>query len=158
MNNDYTLILQKLTGRLKKKKAKDIMTKDVITVGKDDNLTDVAELMIQKRISGFPVIENEKIIGIITTNDLFMIMDIIKTGEVLKDSSDIDYIQPKVSFTMSTEIVSVSPETSLDEIITLMKYRNIHTLPVISRDRLTGIIGRRDVFKCFYNEIRDLIS
>lgn len=157
MKKDNTLNLQKLTERLKQIKAKDIMTKEVITVSKDDTLAEVAELMIVKRISGFPVLENDKIIGIITANDLFMVMDMIKTGEVLQNNN-VDYSHPKVSFAMSTDIVTVSPEGNLDEIIALMKYRNIHTLPVTSQDKLIGVIGRRDVFKSFYCAIRDLIN
>lgn len=156
MNNYKSLNLDELTARLKQIKAKDIMTKEVITVKKEDTLADVAELMISKRISGFPVLENNEIIGIITANDLFLVMDMIKTGEILKNNSS-DYSQPKVSFAMSTEVITVSPEGNLDEIIALMKYRNIHTLPVTSQNKLVGVIGRRDVFKNFYCVVRDLI-
>lgn len=156
MNNHKSLNLEKLTEQLKQIKAKDIMTKEVITVKKEDTLAEVAELMISKRISGFPVLENDEIIGIITTNDLFLVMDMIKTGEILKDNN-IDYSQPKVSFAMSTEVITVSPEGNLNEIIALMKYRNIHTLPVTSQNKLVGVIGRRDVFKNFYSVVRDLI-
>ncbi len=157
MAENNSLSLTKLMERLKQIKAKDIMTEDVITVRKDDTLTDVAKLMITKRISGFPVIENDKIIGIITANDLFLVMDMIKAGEVLKDNGT-DYSQPRVSFAMSTEIITVNPEGTLDDIISLMKYRNIHTLPVVSQNKLVGVIGRRDVFRSFYGAIRDLIS
>ncbi|MDD3656165.1 MAG: CBS domain-containing protein [Atribacterota bacterium] len=156
MTRIHSFNLQKLAERLKQIKAKDIMTEDVVIVKKDDTLADVAELMIDKRISGFPVLENDEIIGIITANDLFLVMDMIKTGEVLKNNSA-DYSQPKVSFAMSTEIITVSPEGNLDEIIALMKYRNIHTLPVTTQNKLVGVIGRRDVFKSFYCAIRDLI-
>lgn len=156
MNNYKSLNLDELTARLKQIKAKDIMTKEVITVNKEDTLADVAELMISKRISGFPVLEDNEIIGIITANDLFLVMDMIKTGEILKNNSS-NYSQPKVSFAMSTEVITVSPEGNLDEIIGLMKYRNIHTLPVTSQNKLVGVIGRRDVFKNFYCVVRDLI-
>ena len=156
MVENNSLSLTKLIERLKQIKAKDIMTADVITVKKDDSLTDVAELMIKNRISGFPVLEDDVIIGIITANDLFLVMDMIKTGEVLKDN-ETDYSRPKVSFAMSTEVISINPEGSLDEIISLMKYRNIHTLPVTFQNKLVGVIGRRDIFKSFYCAIRDLI-
>lgn len=156
MSNYKSLNLDELTARLKQIKAKDIMTKEVITVKKEDTLADVAELMISKRISGFPVLENNEIIGIITANDLFLVMDMIKTGEILKNNGS-NYSQPKVSFAMSTEVITVSPEGNLDEIIALMKYRNIHTLPVTSQNKLVGVIGRRDIFKNFYCVVRDLI-
>jgi CBS domain-containing protein len=153
MKDDKTLDLQKLTKRLKEIKAKDIMTKDVITVTKDETLADIAELMISKRISGFPVLENDKIIGIITADDLFLVMDMIKTGEIPENNCE--SCSPKANFAMSTEAITVSPETNLDEIIALMKYRNIHTLPITSQNKLVGVIGRRDVFKCFYFAVKD---
>ena len=152
MKNDKTLNLQKLTEKLKQIKAKDIMTRDVLTVAKDETLADVAGLMINKRISGFPVLEDDKIIGIITANDLFLVMDMIKTGEIPENNCQ--SCSPKVSFAMSTEAITVSPETNLDEIIALMKYRNIHTLPITSHDKLVGVIGRRDVFKSFYLAVK----
>lgn len=156
MSNKH-LNLEKLTEQLKQIRAKDMMSDEVITVKKDDSLAEVAELMIKKRISGFPVLENGEIIGIITSNDLFLVMDMIKTGELLQND-DTDSSQPSVNFAMSTDIVTVNPETNLDEIISLMKYRNIHTLPVMSQNKLVGVIGRRDIFKSFYDVIRDLIK
>ncbi|HPK87270.1 MAG TPA: CBS domain-containing protein [Atribacterota bacterium] len=156
MSNKH-LDLEKLTGQLKQIRAKDMMSDEVITVKKDDSLAEVAELMIKKRISGFPVLENGEIIGIITSNDLFLVMDMIKTGELLQND-DTYSSQPSVNFAMSTNIVTVNPETNLDEIISLMKYRNIHTLPVMSQNKLVGVIGRRDIFKSFYDVIRNLIK
>lgn len=152
-NNTYTL--QELTDRLKRIKAKDIMTKDVITVKKDDTLDDVAEMMINKRISGFPVLANNKIIGIISADDLFLVMDMIKTGEVLKNNSAKNSL-PKVSFAMSTEVITASPESDLDEIIALMKYRNVRTLPITIENKMVGIIGRRDVFNNFYCTLKGI--
>jgi len=58
MKNKKIFTLKELTDNLKQIQAKDIMTKEVITVTKDDTLDEVAELMINKRISGFPVIED----------------------------------------------------------------------------------------------------
>jgi CBS domain-containing protein len=155
MKNKKIFTLKELTDNLKQIQAKDIMTKEVITVTKDDTLDEVAELMINKRISGFPVIENGKIIGTITSDDLFMVMDMIKTGEVLKDNST-DHTLPKVSFAISTEVITVSPTANLDEIISLMKYRNVRTLPVVSKNEIVGIIGRRDVYINFYCTLKGI--
>ena len=153
MKNNTPLNLQELTDKLKQIKAKDIMTKDVITVKKNESLADVAELMIKKRISGFPVLENDQIIGIITANDLFLVMDMIKTGEI--PNSQCEGCSPEVSFAMSTEIITSNPETHLDEIIALMKYRNVHTLPIVNNHKLVGVIDRRDVFQYFYRAVKE---
>jgi CBS domain-containing protein len=155
MKEDNTFTLQELTDKLIQIKAKDIMTEDVITVKKDNTLDDVAEMMINKRISGFPVLEKNEIIGIITADDLFLVMDMIKTGEVLKNNSAKNSL-PKVSFAMSTQVFTVNPEANLNEIIALMKYRNVHTLPVVNKNELIGVIGRRDVFKSFYCALKGI--
>ncbi|MDD4363552.1 MAG: CBS domain-containing protein, partial [Atribacterota bacterium] len=155
LTNQKTFSLQELTENLKQIRAKNIMTKEVITVKKEDTLDDIAELMIEKRISGFPVMENNKIIGIITTNDLFLVMDMIKTGEILRENSP-DNTLPKVRYVMSTEVVTADPDSNLDEIIALMKYRNIHTLPIVENNQLVGVIGRRDVFKNFYCTVKGI--
>jgi len=84
-----------------------------------------------------------------------MVMDMIKTGEVLKDNST-EYALPKVSFAISTEVISVSPTANLDEIISLMKYRNVRTLPVVSKNEIVGIIGRRDVYINFYCTLKGI--
>lgn len=157
MKNNNQFTLKKLTIDLKKIKAKDIMTREVITVNKNETLDNVAKLMIDKRISGFPVLEDDNLVGIITANDLFMVMDMIKTGETIKNNNS-DGALPKVSYAMSTEIITVSPQANLDKIIALMKYRNVHTLPVLSGKKMVGIIGRRDVYKNFYCTVQGICS
>ena len=149
------LNLNELTESLKQIKAKDIMTKEVVTVKKNKTLDEVAEIMINKRISGFPVLEDDNIIGIITADDLFLVMDMIKTGEILKNNSTGNSF-PTVNTVMSTDVFTVTPEGNLDEIIALMKYHNVHTLPVVSKNKLVGVIGRRDVFNNFYCALRGI--
>ena len=63
---------------------------------------------------------------------------------------------PRVAFAMSTVVTSVSPRTTLDEIIVLMKFRNQHTLPVVEKGKMLGVIGKRDVFRCFYAALASL--
>ncbi|UCD16032.1 MAG: CBS domain-containing protein [Candidatus Omnitrophota bacterium] len=147
--------LNELTRRLKSIKAKDIMTKDVITTTEDTLLSDIAQIMIKSRISGLPVVRKKKVVGIITASDLFIVMDMIKSGDVVENHKT-GAANPTVKFAMSTEVNKIKKSTSLDEIIILMKYRNAHTLPVVEESKLVGVIGRRDVFKNFYAVMKDL--
>jgi CBS domain-containing protein len=147
--------LSDLTERLKAIKANDIMTKEVITTTQDTLLAEIAQIMIKERISGLPVMNNKgKIVGIITAGDLFLVMDMIKSGDVYQ--TDIEAIYPTVKFAMSTEVVKIKKNTTLEEIIVLMKYKNAHTLPVYEKDKIVGVVGRRDVFKSFYGAMKDL--
>ncbi|MBU1121700.1 MAG: CBS domain-containing protein [Candidatus Omnitrophota bacterium] len=145
-----------LTKRLKSIKAKDIMTKDVITTTENATLSDISHIMIKSRISGLPVIgKKSKIVGMITAADLFMVMDMIKSGDVV-ENHETPAATPTVKFAMSTEVTKIRRNTSLDEIIVLMKYRNAHTLPVVEENKLVGVVGRRDVFKNFYAAMKDI--
>ena len=110
--------------------------------------------MIKKRISGLPVAaENGDLVGMITATDLFTLIDIIRSGSV-KESA----LNPKVSFAMSARIISIEKTTTLDEIITTMKRKNIHTIPVCENGKMVGVVGRRDVFKNFYNAAQSITA
>jgi len=145
-----------LTRKLESIVAKDIMTKDVITTTEDAHLADLAATMVDSRVSGLPVVNGEgKLTGVVTATDLFIIMDMIKTGDVIEDG-EMAVKNPTVKFAMSTEISKIEKNTTLKDIIALMKYKNKHTLPVFEKDKIVGVIGRRDVFKAFYAIVKEL--
>ncbi len=145
-----------LTKKLKAIKAEDIMTKNIITTTEDTTLVDIAQMMIRDRISGVPVVgKTGKIMGVITATDLFVVMDMIKSGDIVEGEKKAVF-NPTVRFAMSTEVVKIKPTTTLEEIITIMKYKNVHTLPVFKGDDAVGVIGRRDVFKNFYSAVASL--
>lgn len=148
--------MNQLTKRLRAIKAKDIMTEYVITTTENANLAEVAEIMIKARISGLLVVNKKgRITGVITATDLFIVMDMIKSGDVVKNRT-IAISRPTVKFAMSTEVVKIKKNTTLDKIINIMQYKNIHTLPVFEGNKMIGVIGRRDVFKNFYALEKDL--
>ncbi|MFC1754597.1 CBS domain-containing protein [Thermoproteota archaeon] len=136
--------------KLKKLKARDIMSKFAITVREDMRLVEVAHLMMRFKISGLPVISKEgKIVGIITATDLFRTMG-EATQESLSSGSLSDRSKP-TSEVMTREVCTVEKEATLSEIILTMCTKNIHTLPVVEGDEIIGIIGRRDVINSFYS-------
>lgn len=156
MNNNIRQELKSLTKKLKSIKASDIMTKKVVTTTEAENLADIAKLMIKVRISGLPVLgRRNKLIGIITATDLFLVMDMIKSGDIVTDEMRA-ISNPAVKFAMSTHMVKIKRNTTLEKIISIMKYKNICTLPVVENKRLIGIIGRRDVLKNFYSVVKNL--
>ena len=148
--------LSVLTKKLDSIKAKEVMTVNVLTTSQDATLVDIAHLMIEDRISGLPVLDKGgKVVGVITATDLFIVMDMIKSGDIVEGEKKA-VSNPTVKFAMSTEIVKITPETTLSEIIALMKYKNVHTLPVFKGDKMVGVIGRRDVLRNFYAAIEEL--
>ena len=145
-----------LKKRLKSIKAKDIMTKNVLTIKEDKHLSKAVKIMIKKRVSGLPVTNKKgKLTGLIGDHDLFLVMDMIESGNVIQQNSS-TILDPKVSYAMSKEPITIKKTTSLDEIISIMKYKNVFSLPVIQGRKITGIVGRKDVYQTFYNIVSNL--
>ncbi len=140
-------------------KAKDIMTADVITVKPDETIEDLARLLIEHKISGAPVVDDDgHIIGVVTEHDLikknkrFHIPTIIRLFDAyfLLDSNKVeDEIKKMVAITVdeicNKKVVSLTEETTLEDIATIMDEQNIHLLPVLRDNKVVGIVGKADV-------------
>src|ERR671913_109144 len=108
--------------------AKDIMTKDVITVSPTATKRDLAMTLIKNQISGAPVAgRNGKIIGVVSEADI-----------VAKRGKDVKTL-------MSKNIISVSEETAVEDIARLMTTHRIKRLPVMRGSEVVGIVSRADI-------------
>ncbi len=142
--------------------AQDIMTSTVITVAEDANVRELAALFLSNNISGAPVVNGQgKVIGVVTESDLIFqnkkvhlptavaILDAFlfleSPGKTEKELKKI--AASRVGDICSRELISVTPETGLDELATLMAEKKVHTLPVMEGDTLVGIIGKSDIIR-----------
>jgi CBS domain-containing protein len=108
--------------------AKDIMTRDIITVSPSMSVKNLAMALIKNQISGAPVAgKNGKIVGVVSEADL-----IAKSGKDVKSI-------------MSKKIISVSEDTSVEEIARLMTAHTIKRLPVMKDGAIVGIVSRADL-------------
>ena len=108
--------------------AKDIMTRDVITVTPTMTVKALAMTLIKNQISGAPVADkNGKIVGVVSESDI-----VAKKGK-------------QVSAIMSKNIVSVDEETPVEEIARTMTTYHIKRLPVMSASKVVGIVSRADI-------------
>ncbi len=142
-------------------KAKDIMTRDVITVKKTTTLRELASIIMQNHISGTPVVDDKgKLQGIVTENDLISqnrrlnIPTILRLFDAFiplgtsKLENEIKRISAStVEDIYIKEVVTVDEETPLENIATIMAEKKIHLLPVIKEGELVGIIGKKDIIK-----------
>ena len=148
-------------------KAKDIMNKNVITVTKDTSVDALGRLFIEKNISGAPVLNADKtLFGIVTENDLINqnkrlhIPTMIRLFDALIPLGGFSDVEEeirrmsasKVSEICSREVVTVSPDASLQDIATTMSDKGIHLLPVVSEGTIVGIIGKIDIIKGILGE------
>jgi len=143
-------------------KARDIMTKDVVTVSPDTEITQAAKLLLENHFNGLPVVdESGKLIGIICQNDLIVqqkriplpslftffdgLIPLTSYRSLEKEVEKI--VATTVSQAMTLDPITIEPDASLEDIATIMVNNNIHTLPVLDRDRLVGVIGKEDVLR-----------
>jgi CBS domain-containing protein len=108
--------------------AKDIMTRDIITVSPTMTVKSLAMTLIKNQISGAPVAGKDgKIIGVVSEADI-----------VAKKGKDVRTI-------MSKKIISVSEDTAVEEIAQLMTTHSIKRLPVMNGAKIVGIVSRADI-------------
>lgn len=142
--------------------AKDIMTTDVITALPEQDVLATAKTMIENKINGLPVVDDQGLlIGIITQSDLitqqktmrlpsvFTILDgLVPMTSTRQFEDEIRKMSAlKVEDAMTKKVVSVAPDTSVNEVATIMVERKFHTLPVVDRGKLVGVLGKEDVLK-----------
>ena len=128
-------------------KVKDIMVKDVITIGKDDSFYDIVELFSEKKISGAPVTEGDNPIGMVSESDIMrfitnkQLIPMMEHGS--KEMKDKASLQAK--HFMSKKLVFVKPGDNLSEVLKIMNDKDINRVPVVEKGKLKGIITRADI-------------
>jgi CBS-domain-containing membrane protein len=147
-------------------KAKDIMTKDVITVKPATTVEDFARILMKHGISGAPVLDdNENLMGMVTENDLIRKNSRLHIPTVLRlfdafitiGTSKLEVEIKKMASSTVGEIctrnvITVSDETSMEDVATTMTEKNVHLLPVLKEGKLVGIIGKKDLIKGIVGE------
>ncbi len=142
--------------------AQDIMTREVITVKESATVRELAALLLTSNISGAPVVnEADQVIGVVTESDLIFqnkkvhlpaAFALLDAFVFLERPGKMEQELKKMAGSRGGDIctrnpVSVTPETELEELATLMAEKNIHTLPVMAGGRLVGVIGKSDIIR-----------
>ncbi|MBI9074115.1 MAG: CBS domain-containing protein [Desulfatibacillum sp.] len=143
-------------------KVSDIMTTKVFSLTPDTDISEAAKLLLEKRINGAPVVDkNGKVVGILCQSDLiaqqkrfpvpsvFTLLDgVFSLGSSKALEKEVEKMAAfKVSQAMTEDPVTVTPDTLLDEVASLMVDKKLHTLPVVESGKLVGIVGKEDVLR-----------
>ena len=143
-------------------KAKDIMTKNPLTVSPETEITQAAIILMEKGINGLPVLDKKgKLVGIICQSDLIAQQMSIPIPSVftlldgffpLASTKRMDKAVQKIAATtvahaMTPDPVTIGLDTSIEEISGLMVEKNFHTLPVVDGGRLVGVVGKEDILR-----------
>ena len=143
-------------------KANNIMTKKIVTVSPETEITTAAKLMFKHHFNGLPIVDEAgRLLGIICQDDLiiqqkkvplpsfFTLLDgIIPLVSYKKIEKEVEkMVATTVAQAMTSNPITVGPETSLEDIATLMLKHNVHTLPVLEQNKLVGVIGKEDILR-----------
>ena len=142
--------------------ASDIMETNIICITPDTEITRAVEVLLNNHINGAPVVDTqEEVVGILCQSDLIFqqkdipippIFTILDGLFPLSSSKKLDEEFKKMSATrveqaMVTKVTSVTPNTPVSEIASLMVEKHFHTIPVVDNNKLVGIIGKEDILK-----------
>lgn len=152
---------------------KDIMLTEVVRFSPDLSIDVLEQELLNDRIGGAPVIEKDKVIGVVCRSDIVKRLAIEQVYAIMaydfyespayisKDGLDVDVIgnlvgqrieHLKVRDIMTSSIISVTPTQTLQEAADLMLEKKIHRLLVIEDDKLVGVISATDFVRLYSNQ------
>lgn len=139
--------------------ASGIMTRDVISVGPETPVREIATMMLERRISGLPVVDGERrVLGIVSEGDLIRRPE-IETDHPAKgwlslflsdEERSRDFVKSHgrvAREVMTKPATCVAPETPLDEVVRLMERHRVKRLPVVENGKLAGLVTRTDLLR-----------
>ncbi len=148
-------------------KVKDIMTKRVLTVGPDTLVKDAVALLAEKDISGVPVLDDGKLVGIFSESDILRSIKMTKKDlrlvypsvsplgiafqedvtqrEILEAYGEAGMLP--VKDVMTKQVITIDPEMTINDAIVRMRDNAINRLPVLDKGALVGIVTRGDIIK-----------
>jgi CBS domain-containing protein len=146
--------------------ASDIMTSPVKTIGPEATIEEAIALLLETRVSGLPVADADgKLVGLVSEGDFLhraelgtakrkprWIEFLLGPGEIAES-----YVMShgrKVHDVMTRDVATVGESASINEIVEVMERRKVKRLPVVSGDRLVGIITRADLLRTLSKAVR----
>lgn len=123
----------------------EIMTRDVISVEKGDDLMEIRETLETRNFHHLVVLQEEEVCGIISFNDL---------TRAIRPFVEVDEGMPRLSLTaediMTPDPITIDPEDSIGLAADVILTNRLHALPVTKKGKLQGIVTSHDILKyCF---------
>ena len=125
-----------------------IMTKELITLTLDDTLYAAEKRMKKNHIRHMPVVQGDKLIGLISLSDLQRVSFIDAYGKEGTEDTPI-YNMLDIKDLMIKKPLTASPQTTILEVSKLLASKEFHSLPVVENDKLVGIITTTDLLHYF---------
>ncbi|MDI6654395.1 MAG: CBS domain-containing protein [Candidatus Hydrothermarchaeota archaeon] len=147
-------------------KVRDVMTKNVVAFKPEDSIYEAARILRERKISGAPVVEGEKVVGMISEADIMGLIEEhdIDVNTILPSPLDVLELPVRmklelnevlekikkassalVSDVMTEKVVSISPDAAISDAAKIMSGKKVNRLPVIEKEKLVGIVSRGDI-------------
>ncbi|MGV6876583.1 CBS domain-containing protein [Pseudochelatococcus sp. B33] len=140
-------------------KAADIMSRNVVTVSPDESIADVIALMLEKKISGVPVVDAERnVVGIVTEGDFLRRTELDTRRERTRwlefilgpAKAAADFVEANARYVrdvLTPNPYTVTEYTPLNDIVALFEQHKIKRVPVTANGKLVGIVSRIDLLR-----------
>ncbi|WP_457570910.1 CBS domain-containing protein [Desulfovulcanus sp.] len=147
-------------------KAKDIMSTDPIVVYPETEIAEAVKILLSEHVNGLPVVDKEmNIKGILCQSDLvamqkkfplpsmFTILDsFFPLSSLSHFEKELEKMAAvKVKEAMTPDPQTITSETPLEEIAQIMAEKKFHTLPVVEKGKLIGVVGKEDVLRTLFS-------
>jgi CBS domain-containing protein len=149
-------------------KARDIMTTDVVTVGPDTSVREIARLLLDKRLTALPVVDKSgAVIGVVSEEDLIASEDatqearhgwwlnLLAEGEPLSPAF-LEWLhshERTAGYLMSKPVISVDEDADVAEIARLLAAHHVKRVPVVRDSHIVGIVSRGDLLRGLYRDV-----
>jgi len=142
--------------------AREIMTRDVVTVRPETSLKELANKFVETRFGNIPVVDDAGgLVGIISETDLIEQQKPLHIPTVMALFDGVFYLDSQKSFKeqvdrvtattvgelCSRKLVTCSPETTVREIAALMSRHKVHLVPVVEAGKMVGVVSRLDMIR-----------
>lgn len=142
-------------------KVKEIMTKNVVVVSPQTPIYEVAAELYYNGFTGLPVVEGNKVVGIITEADLVMqnakipmptFINLLDSFLYLENPREVEQRLHKIlgktaAEVMTREVITIEPDAKIEDLAMLFTEKHINPVPVVKNDKLVGIVSRADLVK-----------
>ena len=141
-----------LAGSLTNETEGDIMIKDVITTTPGTPIESCSKIMVRNNLRRIPVVEEEKLIGIVTSTDILRFFGDKEMFASMTSNSGLDVLKRKISEIIKPNILVTESTVRLGDLCELLAEKNIGGVPVVDDDQLVGIVTERDILNTVLKE------
>lgn len=132
----------------------DVMTREVVTVRADQTLRGILGLIQRHRIRNIPVVDGDKVVGIVTDRDIKRATPSLLSGVVQEDYDKV-LNGTTAAQVMTRNPYTVTPSMGLKDAVKVLIDRKYGALPVVEAGKLVGIVSAIDLLRAFHQFLED---